>query len=184
MTLFLPRTLYDFSFFQAAKLSSNQSLVNTNKMGNIPASYPLFVMVTSTVMRPLFLVPRHLTACFIAKWPISWSWIWHQEMALIVDNQLLACHAGEYQQLVIVKILQNEYFCIIIWMLRCYYAGGVGCRRCWWQLRDNFYSRQSLVCGRQGIWNYLNSKLERSVSSPRWTATGGGNRLIINHLWV
>jgi hypothetical protein len=35
-------------------------------------------------------------------------------MALIVDNQLLACHAGEYQQLAIVKILQNEYFCIVI----------------------------------------------------------------------
>lgn len=29
-------------------------------------------------------------------------------MALIVDNQLLACHAGEYQQLVIVKILQRK----------------------------------------------------------------------------
>ena len=67
MTLFLPQTLFDFPFFQAAKLSSNQSLVNTNKSGNIPASYPLFVMVTSTVMRPIFLVPWHLTACFIAK---------------------------------------------------------------------------------------------------------------------
>ena len=107
MALFLPRALFDFPFFQAAKLSSNQSLVNTNKLGNIPASYPLFVMVTSKVMRPLFLVPWHLTACFIDKWPISWSWIWHQEMALIVDNQLLACHAGEYQQLAIVKILQR-----------------------------------------------------------------------------
>ena len=68
-------------------------------------------------MRPLFLVPWHLTACFIAKWPISWSWIWHQEMALIVDKQLLDCHAGEYQQLAIVKILQNEYLCIVIWIL-------------------------------------------------------------------
>lgn len=29
-------------------------------------------------------------------------------MALIVDNQLLACHAGEYQQLAIVKILQRK----------------------------------------------------------------------------
>ena len=29
------------------------------------------------------------------------------EMALIVDNQLLACHAGEYQQLAIVKIWVN-----------------------------------------------------------------------------
>lgn len=29
-------------------------------------------------------------------------------MALIVDDQLLACHAGEYQQLAIVKILQRK----------------------------------------------------------------------------
>lgn len=29
-------------------------------------------------------------------------------MALIVDNQLFACHAGEYQQLAIVKILQRK----------------------------------------------------------------------------
>lgn len=29
-------------------------------------------------------------------------------MALIVDNQLLACHAGEYQKLAIEKILQRK----------------------------------------------------------------------------
>jgi hypothetical protein len=56
-----------FLFFQAAKLPSNQSLVNANKLGKYSRFLTTLCDGDQNGDAPLFLVPWHLTACFIAK---------------------------------------------------------------------------------------------------------------------